>query len=147
MTVIMASVLAQTGSPILAFSCIFFAGLIQVAMGLLRLGSSIRLVPVTVLSGFMTGIGGIICSLQLPVLFGYSGGGAVTKALMVLPKALMAPNLPALSIGLLTLGILYKLPDKFTFKIPKPLIALLTATAVSAGIFPSLGINLPTLPP
>jgi SulP family sulfate permease len=146
MTVILASVIAKYNNPAIAFSCVFIAGLIQIAMGVLKLGGAIRLVPVTVLSGFMTGIGGIICSLQLPVMFGYSGGGAVTKALMVLPKALMAPNLPALSIGLLTLGILYKLPDKFTFKIPKPLIALLTATAVSAGIFPSMGIVLPTLP-
>jgi len=102
-------------------------------------------VPRTVLSGFMTGIGGIICSLQLPVLLGHSGGAQVVQALSKLPGAVASPNLAALSIGLLTFGVLYKLPGKLTLGIPRPLLALLTASVTCAGLLPLLGLAVPTL--
>ena len=47
------------------------AGLIQILLGVFRLGTFIRYIPYTVVSGFMTGIGGIILITQLPPTLGY----------------------------------------------------------------------------
>lgn len=47
------------------------AGLIQIGMGLLKLGQYIRFIPYPVVSGFMTGIGVIIIATQLLPLLGY----------------------------------------------------------------------------
>lgn len=47
------------------------AGIIQVAMGFLKLGQYIRYIPYPVVSGFMTGIGVIIIITQLLPMMGY----------------------------------------------------------------------------
>lgn len=48
---------AAIGQQSLVFSVIMMAGVIQMVLGWLRLGSYIQLVPRPVTSGFMTGIG------------------------------------------------------------------------------------------
>merc|ERR1719401_2794155 len=78
-------------------------------------------------------------------MLGYSSGGAVLKALAVLPKALAAPNLAALAIGAFTLITSYKLPDKYAFKIPKPLIALVISSLACTFVLPALGLSVPML--
>lgn len=47
------------------------AGLIQILLGFLKLGSYIRFIPYTVVSGFMSGIGVIILITQIPIALGY----------------------------------------------------------------------------
>ena len=47
------------------------AGLIQIGLGVLKLGQYIRFIPYPVVSGFMTGIGVIIIATQLLPLMGY----------------------------------------------------------------------------
>jgi SulP family sulfate permease len=54
----------------LAFGIAALAGLLQVLMGVLRLGQTLTFMPYTVISGFMSGIGVIIVILQLPPLLG-----------------------------------------------------------------------------
>lgn len=51
------------------------AGLLQVALGLLRLGRLAQYVPQPVLAGFMNGVSLLILLAQLPVLTGIGGGG------------------------------------------------------------------------
>ena len=84
MTVIMAGIIAtmvQRYGPgpglALAFTVALVAGLFQVIFGLLRLGQYIVQMPYSVISGFMSGIGGIVLVLQLPVLMGLDLGGSV----------------------------------------------------------------------
>ena len=48
------------------------AGLIQIVLGFLKLGSFIRFIPYTVVSGFMSGIGVIILITQIPSVLGYN---------------------------------------------------------------------------
>jgi len=48
------------------------AGLLQIILGILKLGTFIRYIPYTVVSGFMTGIGGIILITQLLPILGYN---------------------------------------------------------------------------
>lgn len=50
------------------------AGLIQIGMGALKLGTYIKFIPYTVVSGFMTGIGVIIIITQLLPALGYNSG-------------------------------------------------------------------------
>lgn len=52
----------------------FLAGVFQVILGFLKLGSYIRFIPYTVVSGFMTGIGVIILITQIPAALGYYAG-------------------------------------------------------------------------
>jgi len=50
------------------------SGLFQIVMGFLKLGSYIKYIPYTVVSGFMTGIGVIIIITQLLPALGYNSG-------------------------------------------------------------------------
>lgn len=50
------------------------AGLLQMGMGFLKLGTYIKFIPYPVVSGFMTGIGVIILITQVPPALGYYSG-------------------------------------------------------------------------
>lgn len=50
------------------------AGLIQMGMGFLKIGTYIKYIPYPVVSGFMTGIGVIILITQIPPAVGYYSG-------------------------------------------------------------------------
>ncbi len=55
------------------------AGALQIAFGLLKLGSLIRFVPLPVLAGFMDGIAVMIAISQIPPLFGLEGPPAISR--------------------------------------------------------------------
>jgi SulP family sulfate permease len=48
------------------------AGLIQLLLGLMRIGSLIKYIPFPVVSGYLTGVGLIIIGSQIPKFLGYS---------------------------------------------------------------------------
>ena len=56
----------------LVMAAVVLGGLLQILMGVLRLGRYITLVPYSVVSGFMSGIGVIILTLQIGPLLGIS---------------------------------------------------------------------------
>jgi len=130
MVVVFAGVFsALSGDPALVFAAVILAGLLQIVMGFLRLGQYISLVPYPVVSGFMSGIGVIIISLQVSRLFGHEPGGSGTLAAFAsIPDAVSAPVLPALGVGLLALAIVFFWPKSFGRYIPAPLAALVTGT-------------------
>ena len=71
MTVVMAGILISFGDePALAFTRLFSAADCKIIFGLLGLGRYITFVPYPVVSGFMSGIGGIILILQVGPLLG-----------------------------------------------------------------------------
>lgn len=76
MTVIMTAVVTAmvAANPeyglAMAFTVVMIAGLFQILFGLLRLGKYITLMPYSVISGFMSGIGLILIILQLAPLMG-----------------------------------------------------------------------------
>jgi len=125
----------------LIFTAIMMAGLFQVALGLFRLGEYIRLVPYPVISGFMSGIGGIIIILQISPMLGHSAPAGTVDALFYTPTALLDINFVALIIGAMSLLIAYKWPGKLGKFIPGPLAALIIGTLVSlfVGGAPILG--------
>ena len=65
-------------------AAVVIGGLFQVLFGILKLGKYITLVPYSVVSGFMSGIGVIILALQLGPLLGISTRGGVIETLQTL---------------------------------------------------------------
>lgn len=146
MVVVLAGLFASlTGDPALIFTAVILAGVIQVAMGVLGLGDYIRLVPYPVISGFMSGIGVIIISLQVIVLLGHPSPSNTLMALGDLPAAAADMNITTLLLGLGTLVIAYKWPSSLAKYVPGPLAALLIGTVVSLFLtnVPILG-DIPT---
>lgn len=159
MTVVITTVIAalvgrypETGLT-LAFTVIMLGGAFQILFGVLRLGQYITLMPYTVISGFMSGIGVIIILLEIPPLLGYESTGGVWGTLQQLPTYLSQPNLVALGLGLLTLAIVFTAPAKLNRILPSPLLALVVVTVLSVVFFgkaeiPRIGeipTGLPTL--
>ncbi|MBC6419582.1 MAG: SulP family inorganic anion transporter [Prochloron sp. SP5CPC1] len=142
MTVVMASVFTAMvatnpeNGPAMAFTVVMLGGLFQILFGVLRLGKYITLMPYTVISGFMSGIGAIIIILQIGPLLGKEGAGSVIKSLSSLPEFLTNVNVPALGLGILTLVIVFLWPRKLNSYIPSPLLALIVCTLISVYLFP-----------
>jgi SulP family sulfate permease len=141
MTVVMATVIASlvarhpdTGLA-MAFTVVMLGGLLQILFGVMRLGQYITLLPYTVISGFMSGVGVIIILLQLPPLLGYTASGGVIGTLQDLPTYLSQPNWVALGLGLITLLIVYAVPPGLNWVLPSPLLALVGVTMLSVVLF------------
>ena len=132
MTVVMALIVIQyVDHPGVAFTVVMMGGLFQVLFGMLRLGQFISLVPFTVISGFMSGIGVIIIVLQLPLLMGHSApSGGIIGAIGDLPFIVANLNGQALLVGAVSLAIVILTPAGVSRKLPSPLIALIAGTAL-----------------
>ncbi len=152
MTVVVAGLVASiaahpdlSGNVALIFTAIMLAGVFQVFMGVFKLGDYIRLVPYPVISGFMSGIGGIIIILQISPLLGHAAPAGTVDALFYAPTAASDMNIMTLFLGALTLFIAMKWPAKLGKFIPGPLAALIIGTVLSLffGAVPILG-NIPS---
>lgn len=146
MTVVMASTLAalvaknpETGLAT-AFTVVMLGGLFQILMGVLRLGKYITLMPYTVISGFMSGIGIIIIAIQIGPLLGQEGTAGVVDSLLNIPGALREIDPVAAGLGLLTLVIVFAAPPRLNRILPAPLIALVSCTLLSVFVFPDSDI-------
>ncbi len=123
---------ALNGDPALVFAAVFLGGLLQILMGVFRLGQYIKLVPYPVVSGFMSGIGVIIIALQVSRLFGHEPEGSGTiPALSAIPGAVMDPVLPAVALGGLALGVVFLWPKPWGKFVPASLAALIIGTLAS----------------
>lgn len=147
MVVVFAGVFASlAGDPKLVFAAVVLAGVLQILMGVFRLGDYIRLVPYPVVSGFMSGIGVIIIALQVSRLFGHEpeGGGAI-PALAAIPGSIAAPVMPAMLAGVVALAVVFFWPKKWGRIVPGALAALIVGTLVSLVVpgAPILG-DIPT---
>jgi SulP family sulfate permease len=133
MVVVFAAVFASlSGNLALIFAAVVLAGVLQILLGVFKMGQYIRLVPYPVVSGFMSGIGCIIIALQLSRLFGHEPDGAGTiPALTAIPGAIMDPNVAALVVGLVTLVTIFRWPGKLGKFVPAPLAALIVGTVLS----------------
>lgn len=115
----------------LLFGAVILGGLIQILMGIMRLGQYIKLVPYPVISGFMSGIGVIIILLQFSRLFGGKPeGGSVFQGMAAIPGAIANTNFVALGIAVLTLAIVFFWPKKIGKFLPGALAALIIGTII-----------------
>lgn len=109
---------AATLTPLLAAAglAVVLSGVLQVALGLLRLGQLAQYVPQPVLAGFMNGVSLLILQAQLPVLLGLGSSHGLQPAVLALGLATAAatwgvahwrPRWPAQLVGLVTGLLLY----------------------------------------
>ncbi|HHF2958279.1 SulP family inorganic anion transporter [Vibrio diabolicus] len=142
MTVIMTAVLTsmmakypETGMA-MTFTVVMMAGAFQILLGTLKLGKYVTLMPYSVISGFMSGIGVILIILQLSPLMGHAApSGGVLGTLSALPDTISNLKFSELFLGLLTLGILFFFPKQYRKYVPAQLVALVAVTLLSVMFF------------
>ena len=124
----------------LVMAAVVIGGLFQIIFGLLKLGKYITLVPYSVVSGFMSGIGVIIIALQIGPLLGISTRGGVIESLSTV-TANFEPNGAAIGVAIMTLGIVFLTPRKISQWVPSPLLALIIVTPLSLILFGDSAID------
>ena len=134
---IVAGIVAQHGIDGLAIATLM-AGIILIIMGLLRLGTFIKYIPVTITVGFTSGIAVTIVIGQIKDFLGLTfapGTNAIESVEKVeaIAKSITTINPWALGVGLVALAILIVWP-KISKKIPGALIAVLVLTVAVALI-------------
>ncbi len=138
MTAVLTSMMAQYPEQgyAMAFTVVMMAGAFQILIGMLKLGKYVTLMPYSVVSGFMSGIGVILITLQLAPLMGQAAPpGGVSGTLQSLPSILMNLHFPELFLGLLTLSILFLMPAAWRKLCPPQLVALVAVTLLSVALF------------
>lgn len=148
MTVIMTAIVSSLTATnpenglAMAFTVVMLAGLFQIVFGIFRLGKYITLMPYSVISGFMSGIGVILIILQIAPFLGQKApAGGVLGTLTNLPTLLANINPIAAILGALTLAIIFLTPSKIKRFVPPQLLALVAGTLVSIWAFPNADIQ------
>jgi SulP family sulfate permease len=148
MTVVMTAVVTSmiAANPenglAMAFTVVMIAGLFQILLGTLRLGRYVTLMPYSVISGFMSGIGIILIIIQIaPFLGQASPGGGVVGTLQSMPQLLANIDINEAILGALALGILFLMPAKWKRYAPPQLVALVIGTIVSITLFANADIR------
>ncbi len=149
MTVIVAAIFTALAADdpetkmAMAFTVIVLGGLFQILFGVLRLGKYITLMPYTVISGFMSGIGAIIILLQIGPLLGHQSSASVVDSFdrLLSSSFWIGLNPAATGLGIVTLAIVFLTPPKLTRVFPSPLLALIVGTLISVYLLPDADIR------
>ena len=133
MAVAMAVVVAANADNIAeAFTIAIMAGVIQILLGVLRIGRFVAYTPYSVISGFMSGIGVIIILLQtLPFLGAKVAEGGPLGAVRAWPDVIPNINFSAFAIAAVTLAVGVLWPNRLKQYLPPTLAALLAGTLLS----------------
>ena len=110
------------------FAATILAGVLQVALGWLGVGSLMRFIPRTVMVGFVNALAILIFLAQVPHIL-LNGDDADSSQLPL--------NLAFIAIGL---AVIYGLP-RLTTAVPSPLVAIV----VLAGVAMTMDLDLPTV--
>ncbi|WP_108936870.1 SulP family inorganic anion transporter [Microcystis sp. 0824] len=144
MTAIVASLTAKNpelGLP-MAFTVVMLAGIFQILFGIFKMGKYITLMPYSVISGFMSGIGVILIILQIPPFLGQAAPkGGVLGTVQKIPELLSNINPPEAILGAITLAIIFLMPSKFKRFVPPQLLALVIGTLISLFFFQGVEIR------
>ncbi|MEB3338287.1 MAG: SulP family inorganic anion transporter [Leptolyngbyaceae bacterium] len=138
MTAIVAGLIAKNpeNGLAMAFTVVMLAGLFQIIFGVFKLGKYITLMPYSVISGFMSGIGVILIILQIAPFLGQAAPkGGVLGTVMAIPDLLTKMSLPETILGSVTLAIIFFMPKKLKRFVPPQLVALIIGTIISLTIF------------
>ena len=131
MTVVVSTIFLHFDKNIkIVFFIISLAGIFQIIIGISKLGELVKKIPSSVVTGFMSGIGLIIISLQIPVILGLGSEASVIASIQKL-QHINNLNLDALIIGVIGLFLVIYTPKKISNFIPKPVIALLAGTVLT----------------
>lgn len=145
MTVVMTSIMVSMAAKYptdpekaiaIAFTVVMLAGIFQILFGAFRLGEYVTLMPYSVISGFMSGIGVILIILQIAPLLGQSSPkGGVLGTLQALPDLVSRTNPVELILGLMTIALIFLMPSQWKRYVPPQLLALVIGTIVSLTLF------------
>ncbi|MFP4645001.1 MAG: SulP family inorganic anion transporter [Spirochaetales bacterium] len=135
MTVFFAAIVTQNvaSDPELgvaaALTVVMLAGVFQILFGVLRLGRYITMMPYSVVSGFMSGIGILLIIQQFPSLLGVSldAQGGVLDVLTAIPEIAAGIQTTDLIIGGGSLLLLFAVPARVRRLIPAQLLVLLVS--------------------
>ena len=160
MTVAMAVIVTTHASTLAeALTVVVLCGLIQVLLGVLRMGRFVVYTPYVVISGFMSGVGFIIMLIQtLPFLGAPPAPGGPMGAVRALPGAVAQMNTSALALAAVALGVAVLWPRRMARYLPGLLVALVAGTVlgvlwltdvpvigeIPTGL-PSMQMEIPTL--
>jgi SulP family sulfate permease len=125
----------------MAFGVGVLAGVFQILFGLFRLGRYITMMPYTVISGFMSGIGIILVLLQLAPFLGQDPEGGVIDTLTQLPALIQGTRPMELLLALITLAILWFTPSRVKKFCPPQLLALIVGTVLAVTVFKEAGLR------
>ena len=138
MTAVISSMMAKDpdNGMAMAFTVVMLAGIFQIFLGVFKLGKYITLMPYSVISGFMSGIGVILILLQIAPFLGQANPrGGVLGLVQNLPQILTNVNPVEAILGGMTLAIIFLMPSKFKRFAPPQLVALVLVTIVSLVFF------------
>jgi SulP family sulfate permease len=126
----------------MAFTVVMLAGVFQIILGVFKLGKYITLMPYSVISGFMSGIGVILVLLQIAPFLGQSSPkGGVLGTVQNLPQLFANINPVETALGVMTLAIIFLMPSKIKRLVPPQLVALVLVTIVSLLFFKDVDIR------
>jgi sulfate permease, SulP family len=148
MTVVMTAVIASLTAAepenglAMAFTVVMLAGIFQIIFGFFKLGRYITLMPYTVISGFMSGIGLILVILQIAPFLGQDNpkGGALGM-LQNLPTLIANVNPLETVLAAITLAILFFYPSKLKKFMPPQLLALIVGSLIAIFFFSNTDIR------
>ena len=126
--------------------CGLLSGIILVAMGVMKLGTLIELIPYPVTVGFTTGIAVVIATFQVKDFFGLqieNFSGHFHQKVYLLISNFHTIQIGEFLVGLSTLAILI-LWRKTNSRIPAPLVALIVvtiATLIITKLYPNIQIS------
>ncbi|ERN42831.1 sulfate permease [Rubidibacter lacunae KORDI 51-2] len=142
MTVVMTAVIANltAANPenglAMAFTVVMMAGVFQMIFGALRLGKYVTMMPYTVISGFMSGIGVILIVLQIAPFLGQANPpGGVIGTVRAIPELLSNVQPAETVLAALAIAIIWFMPSKLKRIVPPQLVALVVGTALSLVLF------------
>ncbi|GID98404.1 carbonic anhydrase [Amorphoplanes digitatis] len=132
LTVVVAGVVADFGWA--ETTALFaMAGLVQIVLGVSRLGRAALSLSPAVVHGMLAGIGIVIALSQVHVVFGGAPQSGAWQNLRELPAQIAGNHGVSILIGLLTTGILLIWPRLVKVSLlPGALVAVAVATAVAA---------------
>lgn len=127
MSAILITLAAKYGMQGILISC-FFAGVILLVAGFLKLGKIIYFIPSPVIAGFTSGIAIIIALGQLDNFFGVTSEGelAIAKLISYFTDG-FHPNMQTVAIGMIVVVTMLIWPKKLNAVMPSSLLALIVA--------------------
>jgi carbonic anhydrase len=147
LTVVVAGLVTQFGwAATAAITCA--AGLLQILLGVTRIGRLALSLSPAVVHGMLAGIGITIAVQQLHVVLGGKAQSSLISNVTALPAQLIAHHGHSVVAGVLTVAIVLAWPRIPKVKgIPAPLVAVVAVTALAAVTMPDVTrVDLPDNP-
>jgi carbonic anhydrase len=154
LTVIVAGTIASFGMAGTAV-IVALAGLVQIVLGLSRLGRAALALSPAVVHGMLAGIGVVITLGQVHVVLGGSPASSAWHNLRELPGQIADHHGVSLALGLLVIALMLIWPRLVkTSLLPSALVAVVAATGLAAALdadvkrveLPSFGLTFPQWP-